>query len=119
MLTIVSLRQVVQLILTSTILFDRNRDRKEPIRVLAAKTLLIVLSEESADDKWIALSNYCADHNGCVSPKRLAALLSHVIALPAYFKINCDQIQQDIDSCFEKVIYKMKSHTIFYWSLFY
>ncbi|KAJ0173963.1 hypothetical protein K1T71_010109 [Dendrolimus kikuchii] len=96
-----------------------DRDRKDPVRVLAAKTLLIILSEESAADKWTALSNCCADHNGCVSPKRLAALLSHVVALPAYFKTNCDQIQQDVDSCFEKSagMLGVSAHTVAEWGV--
>ncbi|XP_063386213.1 dystrophin-like [Cydia fagiglandana] len=79
-----------------------DKDRKEPIRVLAAKTLLIILSEESVSDKWAALANCCADHNGCVSPRRLAALLSNVAALPELLGDPCEQIQSDIDSCFDK-----------------
>ncbi|XP_063626484.1 dystrophin [Cydia splendana] len=79
-----------------------DKDRKEPIRVLAAKTLLVILSEESVSDKWAALANCCADHNGCVSPRRLAALLSNVAALPELLGDPCEQIQSDIDSCFDK-----------------
>ncbi|XP_013193519.1 dystrotelin [Amyelois transitella] len=79
-----------------------DSERKEPVRVLSAKTLLIILSKESAADKWSALANCCADHNGCVSPRRLAALMSNVIALPEYLGVPCDQIQNDIDSCFDK-----------------
>ncbi|XP_026763351.1 dystrophin-like [Galleria mellonella] len=79
-----------------------DKDRKEPVRVLSAKTLLIVLSTESAADKWAALANCCADHNGCVSPRRLAALLAHVTALPQYLGVPCDQLQADVDACFEK-----------------
>lgn len=71
--------------------------------MLAAKTLLILLSEESISEKWLALANCSADHNGCVSPKRLAALLVHVTALPKYLGCQCDYIQSDVDSCFEKV----------------
>lgn len=83
--------------------FHFYRERKEPLRVLAAKTLLITLSEESASDKWVALANCCADHNGCVSPKRLAALLTHISALAAYLGVDYDQVQADVDSCFDKV----------------
>ncbi|KAM3956685.1 uncharacterized protein ACR2FA_009335 [Aphomia sociella] len=79
-----------------------DKDRQEPVRVLSAKTLLIILSTESAADKWAALANCCADHNGCVSPRRLAALLSHVTALPQYLGVPCDQLQADVDACFEK-----------------
>ncbi|XP_075980911.1 dystrophin-related protein 2-like [Anticarsia gemmatalis] len=79
-----------------------DKDRKEPLRVLAAKTLLIILSEESSSDKWVALANCCADHNGCVSPKRLAALLMHVTALSEYLGVSCDQVQADVDACFDK-----------------
>ncbi|CAH0713132.1 unnamed protein product, partial [Brenthis ino] len=79
-----------------------DKERKSPIRVLAAKTLLILLSEESISEKWLALANCSADHNGCVSPKRLAALLVHVTALPKYLGCQCDYIQSDVDSCFEK-----------------
>ncbi|CAH2042641.1 unnamed protein product, partial [Iphiclides podalirius] len=79
-----------------------DKERKSPIRVLAVKTLLILLSEEPVSEKWIALANCCADHNGCVSPRRLAALLSHVTALPNYLGVNCDQIQSDVDACFDK-----------------
>ncbi|KAL4703095.1 hypothetical protein ACJJTC_018132 [Scirpophaga incertulas] len=77
-------------------------DRKEPIRVLAAKTLLIVLSEEPTVDKWAALANSCADHNGCVSSRRLSALLAYVTALPQYLECSIDQIQADVDACFDK-----------------
>ncbi|KOB76617.1 Dystrophin [Operophtera brumata] len=69
---------------------------------LLLNTLLIVLSEESASDKWAALANCSADHNGCVSPKRLAALLTHVTALSKYLGDNCSQLQNDVDACFEK-----------------
>ncbi|XP_041984755.1 dystrophin-like [Aricia agestis] len=79
-----------------------DSERKSPIRVLAAKTLLILLSEEPINNKWQALANCGADHNGCVSPKRLAALLVHVTALPKYLGCKCDQLQTDVDSCFEK-----------------
>lgn len=79
------------------------RDRKEPVRVLAAKTLLIILSEELASDKWAALANCCADHNGCVSPRRLVALLTHVTALPAYLGCTGENLQADVDACFDKV----------------
>lgn len=71
--------------------------------MLAAKTLLIVLSEEPALDKWAALANCSADHNGCVSPKRLASLLTHVTALSKYLGGSCNQLQNDVDACFEKV----------------
>ncbi|KAH9635871.1 hypothetical protein HF086_002431 [Spodoptera exigua] len=77
-------------------------ERKEPVRVLAAKTLLIILSEESASDKWGALANCCMDHNGCVSPKRLAALLAHVTALSGYLGVMCDHAQADVEACFDK-----------------
>ncbi|XP_063366788.1 dystrophin [Cydia amplana] len=89
-------------LLTNLLLNVYDKDRKEPIRVLAAKTLLIILSEESVSDKWTALANCCADHNGCVSPRRLAALLSYVAALPELMGDPCEQIQSDIDSCFDK-----------------
>ncbi|CAH0590066.1 unnamed protein product [Chrysodeixis includens] len=79
-----------------------DRDRKEPIRVLAAKTLLIILSEETASDKWVALSNCCMDHNGCVSPRRLAALLTHVTALSEYLGVSCDHVKEDVEACFAK-----------------
>ncbi|XP_022816512.1 dystrophin-like [Spodoptera litura] len=79
-----------------------DSERKEPVRVLAAKTLLIILSEESASDKWGALANCCMDHNGCVSPKRLAALLAHVTALSAYLGVMCDHAQADVEACFDK-----------------
>lgn len=79
-----------------------DKYRKEPLRVLAAKTLLIILSEESATEKWVALANCCADHNSCVSPRRLAALLANVTALSAYLGVNCDQVQADVDACFDK-----------------
>ncbi|KAF9422326.1 hypothetical protein HW555_001916 [Spodoptera exigua] len=79
-----------------------NFERKEPVRVLAAKTLLIILSEESASDKWGALANCCMDHNGCVSPKRLAALLAHVTALSGYLGVMCDHAQADVEACFDK-----------------
>ncbi|XP_059059649.1 dystrophin-related protein 2-like [Achroia grisella] len=79
-----------------------DRDRKEPVRVLSAKTLLIILSTESATEKWAALANCCADHNGCVSPRRLAALLAHMTALPEYLGVPCDQVQADVDACFDK-----------------
>ncbi|CAH2235341.1 jg5910 [Pararge aegeria aegeria] len=77
-------------------------ERKTTIRVLAAKTILILLSEESIAEKWQALANCCADHNGCVSPRRLAALLVHVTALPKYLGCQCDHLQNDVDSCFAK-----------------
>ncbi|CAK1584806.1 unnamed protein product [Parnassius mnemosyne] len=79
-----------------------DEERKIPIRVLAVKTLLILLSEESVLEKWLALANCCADHNGCVSPRRLAALLSYVTALSKYLGSSCDQIQADVDACFYK-----------------
>ncbi|XP_045777553.1 dystrophin-1-like [Maniola jurtina] len=79
-----------------------DEERKTSIRVLAAKTLLILLSEESIAEKWQALANCCADHNGCVSPRRLAALLAHVTALPKYLGCQCDHLQSDLDSCFAK-----------------
>ncbi|XP_050352163.1 dystrophin-like [Nymphalis io] len=79
-----------------------DKDRKTPIKVSAAKTLLILLSEETIAEKWLALANCSADHNGCVSPKRLAALLVHVMALPKYLGCQCDYLQSDVDSCFEK-----------------
>ncbi|XP_023947768.2 dystrophin [Bicyclus anynana] len=79
-----------------------DEERKTSIRVLAAKTLLILLSEESITEKWQALANCCADHNGCVSPRRLAALLVHVTALPKYLGCQCDHLQSDVDSCFAK-----------------
>ncbi|KAL0869611.1 hypothetical protein ABMA27_005865 [Loxostege sticticalis] len=79
-----------------------DKDRKEPVRVLAAKTLLIILSEELASDKWAALANCCADHNGCVSPRRLVALLTHVTALPAYLGCTGENLQADVDACFDK-----------------
>lgn len=77
-------------------------DRKEPIRVLAAKTLLIVLSNDPASDKWFALANSCADHNGCVSAKRFSALLTHIVALPLYCGTSSGQLQDDVLSCFDK-----------------
>ncbi|CAK1553054.1 unnamed protein product [Leptosia nina] len=80
--------------------YDENRNT--PIRVLAAKTLLIILSEESVDDKWFALANCCADHNGCVSPRRLSALLQHVAVLAKYLGGPGDQVQSDVDGCFSK-----------------
>ncbi|XP_049876859.1 uncharacterized protein LOC126374330 isoform X2 [Pectinophora gossypiella] len=79
-----------------------DKERKEPIRVLAAKTLLIILSEETVTDKWLALANCCADHNGCVSPRRLAVLLTHVADLPQCLGCQTDQIQVDVDACFDK-----------------
>lgn len=79
-----------------------DKDRKEPLRVLAAKTLLIILSEESTFDKWAALANCCADHNNCVSPRRLTALLNNVTALSSYLGVECSQVQTDVDACFEK-----------------
>ncbi|RVE46221.1 hypothetical protein evm_009111 [Chilo suppressalis] len=79
-----------------------DKDRKEPIRVLAAKTLIIILSEESASDKWVALANCCADHNGCVSPRRLSALLTNVTALSQYFGSSTEHLQSDVNSCFDK-----------------
>ncbi|KAJ8718087.1 hypothetical protein PYW07_006017 [Mythimna separata] len=79
-----------------------DSERKEPVRVLAAKTLLIILSEESPSEKWGALANCCMDHNGCVSPRRLAALLAHVTALSAYLGVVCDHAQADVEACFDK-----------------
>ncbi|XP_050682595.1 dystrophin-like isoform X2 [Leptidea sinapis] len=76
--------------------------RNTQIRVLAAKTVLILLSEESELDKWQALANCCADHNGCVSPRRLLALLLHVNALTKYLGSTRDQVQDDISACFRK-----------------
>ncbi|VVC96672.1 unnamed protein product [Leptidea sinapis] len=49
--------------------------------------------EESELDKWQALANCCADHNGCVSPRRLLALLLHVNALTKYLGSTRDQVQ--------------------------
>ncbi|KAG6454853.1 hypothetical protein O3G_MSEX008907 [Manduca sexta] len=89
-------------VLINLLLNVYDKERKEPIRVLAAKTLLIMLSEEPASDKWFALANSSADHNGCVSARRLAALLAHVAALPGYCGTNCQQIQDDVDACFNK-----------------
>lgn len=82
--------------------------------MLAVKTLLILLSEEPVSEKWIALANCCADHNGCVSPRRLAALLSHVTALPKYLGVSCDQIQSDVDACFNKVSLLMVINVFFF-----
>ncbi|XP_053615054.1 dystrophin-like [Plodia interpunctella] len=79
-----------------------DKERKEPVRVLSVKTLLIILSKESTADKWSALANSCADHNGCVSPRRLSVLMSQVSALPQYLGVPCDVTQLDIDSCFDK-----------------
>ncbi|XP_068620266.1 dystrotelin-like isoform X2 [Battus philenor] len=79
-----------------------DEERKMPIRVLAVKTLLILLSEETVSEKWTALANCCADHNGCVSPRRLAALLSYVTALSKYLGCTHDQIQVDVDACFDR-----------------
>ncbi|XP_013137007.1 PREDICTED: dystrophin, isoform E-like [Papilio polytes] len=79
-----------------------DEHRTTPIRVLAVKSLLILLSEETVLEKWQSLANCCADHNGCVSPRRLAALLTYINALPRYLGINCDQIQTDVDACFDK-----------------
>ncbi|XP_045501544.1 dystrophin-like [Colias croceus] len=91
----------VDLVINLTLnVYDEHRNTQ--IRVLAAKTLLILLSEESVNDKWLALANCCADHNGCVSPRRLSALLSHVVALTKYLGCSGDQVQSDVDSCFNK-----------------
>ncbi|KAI5642957.1 EF hand domain-containing protein [Phthorimaea operculella] len=89
-------------LLINLILEVYDKERKEPIKVLAAKTLLIILSEESVTDKWIALANCCADHNGCVSPKRLTALLNHVAALPECLGCRTENIEADVDACFDK-----------------
>ncbi|CAG9563774.1 unnamed protein product [Danaus chrysippus] len=92
-------------------------ERKSPIRVLAAKTLLILLSEDSISEKWLALANCCADHNGCVSRKRLAALLIHVTALPKYLGCQCDYLENDVDNCFEKSagMLGISAHTVAEW----
>ncbi|GBP27259.1 hypothetical protein EVAR_77273_1 [Eumeta japonica] len=83
-----------------------DRERKQPIRVLAAKILLIVLSDEKCGDKWVALANCAADHNGCVSSRRLTNLLSLLTALPVYLgEENCDQnVQADLDESFSKSV---------------
>ncbi|PZC83054.1 hypothetical protein B5X24_HaOG208527 [Helicoverpa armigera] len=87
-----------------------DSERKEPIRVLAAKTLLIILSEESAADKWSSLANCCMDHNGCVSPKRLAALLAQVTALSAYLGVISDHAEADVEACFGKSAGMLGAH---------
>ncbi|CAG9795534.1 unnamed protein product [Diatraea saccharalis] len=79
-----------------------DKERKEPVRVLAAKTLLIVLSDETSNDKWVALANCCADHNCCVSPRRLAALLTNITALTQYLGCYAEHLQADVNSCFDK-----------------
>lgn len=51
------------------------------------------------------MANCCSDHNGCVSPRRLTALLAHVTALPTYLGGQIESIQADVDACFDKVTY--------------
>ncbi|XP_048483681.1 dystrophin-1 [Plutella xylostella] len=79
-----------------------DRDRKEPIRVLAAKSLLIILSEESCADKWLALANCAADHNGCVSPKRLGLLLGCATSLCNYLGDDWNTVDADVEACFAR-----------------
>lgn len=67
-----------------------------------------MLSDDSNGDKWKFLFAMMADHNGCISPRRLTNLLVQIGLLAEYVgeknNFGSHLVQGEVDRCFAKVI---------------
>ncbi|XP_077300885.1 uncharacterized protein LOC143921444 [Arctopsyche grandis] len=99
--------------------YDSNRSSS--ISVQSAKIALAVLSDDSNGDKWKFLFAMMADHNGCISPRRLTNLLIQIGLLAEYVgeKINFGShlVQGEVDKCFAKTpgMLGLSEHGLFEW----
>lgn len=73
----------------------------------AAKIALAVLCDDSNADKWKFLFTMMADHNGCISSRKLTNLLTQIALLAEYVgeqnNFGSHLIQGEVDKCFAKV----------------
>lgn len=96
-------------------------DRKTTIRVQSAKCILILLSGDCWYEKWRHLFKMAADHNGCISARRLTSLLTQVACLCEYSgeESNFGQhlVQQEVDRCFSKTpgMLGLSEHMVMQW----
>uniref|UniRef100_A0A1B6IAL2 Dystrophin n=1 Tax=Homalodisca liturata TaxID=320908 RepID=A0A1B6IAL2_9HEMI len=84
--------------------FDRLERKR--VQVLSAKIALVCLCAAKLQDKYQYLFTQLADHNNCLSRRKLHALLDSMVAVTDYLSeslaFSADLIPATVDSCFQQ-----------------
>lgn len=87
------------------IFFFRNAHKK--VQVLGAKIALVCLSSSRLQEKYQYFFSQLADHNNCLSRRKLCALLTNIVLITDYLSeslaFSSELIPATIDSCFQQV----------------
>lgn len=90
----------------SFLLFVHRQERRR-VQVLSAKIALVCLCAAKLQDKYQYLFTQLADHNNCLSRRKLHALLDSMVAITDYLSeslaFSPDLISATVDSCFQQV----------------
>lgn len=104
--TPVSYSLVHGLLERSFLLFVHRQERRR-VQVLSAKIALVCLCAAKLQDKYQYLFTQLADHNNCLSRRKLHALLDSMVAITDYLSeslaFSPDLISATVDSCFQQV----------------
>lgn len=77
------------------------------MQVVSAKIALVCLCAAKLQDKYQYLFTQLADHNNCLSQRKLHALLDNMVAVTDYFSeslaFSSDLIPATVESCFQQV----------------
>lgn len=84
--------------------FDRNTQKK--VQVLGAKIALVCLCSSRLQEKYQYFFSQLADHNNCLSRRKLHALLTNIVLITDYLSeslaFSSELIPATIDSCFQQ-----------------
>lgn len=84
-----------------------HRQERRRVQVLSAKIALVCLCAAKLQDKYQYLFTQLADHNNCLSRRKLHALLDSMVAITDYLSeslaFSPDLIPATVDSCFQQV----------------
>lgn len=77
------------------------------MQVVSAKIALVCLCAAKLQDKYQYLFTQLADHNNCLSQRKLHVLLDNMVAMTDYFSeslaFSSDLIPATVESCFQQV----------------
>lgn len=98
---------LVHILLKYIFLLFVHRQERRRVQVLSAKIALVCLCAAKLQDKYQYLFTQLADHNNCLSRRKLHALLDSMVAITDYLSeslaFSPDLIPATVDSCFQQV----------------
>lgn len=83
------------------------RYARKKVQVLGAKIALVCLCSSRLQEKYQYFFSQLADHNNCLSRRKLHALLANIVLITDYLSeslaFSSELILSTIDSCFQQV----------------